>query len=73
MANAGVRLTRDWRWNGKPLRVRIKKIDAGYTVEWQRWFRTGWRVWRSYVGTGSLHAVLMGYRVYAHYWRTGDY
>jgi len=69
--NAGMKLQRDWRWNGKPLRVRIRRRDGMWRISWERWFpRQGvWNEWRTFVGSGVLKDVLRGYRFEADCWR----
>lgn len=71
MSSAGRRLQQRWRWNGRPLRVRIRRMDSDwFKIEWERWHpRGGWRVWRSYGGTGALRDVIARYRDYADEWR----
>lgn len=81
--NAGIRLQKFWRWNGKPLRVKITRMTfndgaTGFRIEWQRWFprgrRAGWQYWRSYTGAGSLRDIIERYRDYADDWRGhGDF
>jgi hypothetical protein len=82
--NAGIALQAKWRWNGRPLRIRIvrKTETLGYDrtpvdvwrVTWQRYFPRDktWREWRSYVGFRSLREAIYGYREYANYWRGLD-
>lgn len=72
--NAGTRLQKLWRWNGRPLRVMIHHDDwdgkEGWAISWERWHpRGGWTTWRSYGGTGSLREVIARYRGYASEWR----
>ena len=73
--NAGRKLQRDWRWNGKPLRIRIERL---HSVAIGEWWRINWerqcpsgrvRVWRSYAGDGPLRDVISRYREYALEWR----
>lgn len=68
--NAGARLQRDWRWNGRPLRVRVEVVAPdSWRITWQRAHGREWRAWRSYVGTGALRDVIRVYRDYADEWR----
>lgn len=69
--NAGARLQLHWRWNGKPLRVQIRRRPrGGWSIAWLRDHPLhGWREWRCYVGAGDLRDVIRAYRDYADYWR----
>lgn len=71
--NAGRRLQQHWRWNGRPLRVRIYRImglGGAWCINWDRWHpRGGWTHWRSYGGSGELRDVIARYRDYADEWR----
>ncbi len=70
--SAGTRLQTQWRWNGKPLRVRITKADDNtWEICWFRWhdYRKDWIRWRCYLGSGGLWAVIFRYRDYAASWR----
>ena len=74
--NAGTRLQALWRWNGRPLRIRITRIADGWEITWERWMPRAssrkWRTWRSYVGNGPLSRVIASYRPYAEGWRGRD-
>jgi hypothetical protein len=67
----GHRLQAFWRWNGRPVRVRLRSVDGGWEVTWERWFPRPreWRRWRVYIGGGSLREVIARYRDYAAGWR----
>jgi hypothetical protein len=76
--NAGRRLQVLWRWNGRPLRVRITRADGtseGWCITWQRRRLRGdtcewvWEHWRAYRGGGTLAEVIADYRGYAAGWR----
>lgn len=68
--NAGIRLQRDWRWNGRPLRVRVTEVLGGWKISWERWDTRGlWREWRAYVSGPELDLVIRQYREYAAGWR----
>lgn len=81
--NAGHHLVVNWRWNWKPLRVRITREPNGYIrFAWLRWFKSHhkgrpseWREWRAYVSPPGVpfREALARYRGYAHYWRYGEY
>lgn len=84
--NAGYKLQVLWRWNGKPVRIRITRLPDGWCITWQRWFRIRgggrhnppclghWDHWRSYSMTGELRDVIRQYRDYAADWRgRGDF
>ena len=74
--NAGRALQVCWRWNWRPLRVRIErlfhpKLGKGYTIRWQRWFPRAneWRNYRAYTGFDPLSRVVVNYRNCAAGWR----
>lgn len=69
--NAGTTLQARWRWNGRPLRVQVDRIEdatwnrkAAWRISWHRWNRRRlvWEPWRSYSGSGSLAEVISRYR-----------
>lgn len=79
-SGASARLQRDWRWNGRPLRVKITIAEDGrIKIAWLRWFdrrqdvdgrgRGEWREWRAYCGPGPLRAVIEDYSDAACEWR----
>lgn len=67
----GINLRVNWRWNGRPLRVRIKRITPHvWEITWFRWGRNhGWARWRSFRGSGTLSRVIKQYRIQAEDWR----
>lgn len=73
--NAGTRLQTEWRWNGRPLRIRIQHTvfdeNSYWHIDWSRWYpkARAWRIWRSYRGRGELRDVIVDYREYAAGWR----
>ena len=74
--NPGRDLQEKWRWNGKPLRVRVRVFPTqdGFFIGWYRWFPKNapgqrWIEWRAYRGVGTLSEVVDCYRDYAADWR----
>lgn len=73
--NPGIELQSKWRWNGRPVCVKIARNGDAVRIEWLRWFphdnngSGGWRGWRAYVGYGRVWDVIRNYRSYAAEWR----
>lgn len=72
--NPGRDLQAKWRWNGRPVRIRIVRNDVSYSIQWERYMpraATGnrWQLWRSFRGVGDLWDVIDRYRDCADEWR----